>query len=257
MPLNKLVLLGTSSGAPQPDRATSGYLLQAGDSLSLLDCGSGISSSYLRRGLNPVDLDRIFITHTHPDHVCELPLVLQMLYLAGRQDPLEIYVPQEFAEPLRNYLPSLYLFPEKLPFDLNIKGYGGGELFSRDFKLVAYPNDHLAGNQEVIERFGYQNRMQSFSFDIEIGNSRLFYSGDIQSFEDIRDHLVGTDIALVESTHFDLDELLVLIPRITVGKIILTHLGDKRQIEEIHERIRRSGLKNIVTAFEGMEITLE
>ncbi len=257
MPQNKLILLGTSSGVPQPDRATSGYLLKTGDSLSLLDCGGGVSSSFLRRGLNPADLDRIFITHTHPDHVCELPLMIQMLYLAGRNDEITVYVPKEFVQSLKSYLPAVYLFREKLTFDLNIAGYTPGAVYDELFKLEAIANEHLVGNQGVIEQFGYSNRMQSHCFSIDTGQSKLFYSGDIHSFGDIRDHLDGNDIALIESTHYDLDELLELAPRIKVGKYILTHLGDRAQIDEIHDRIQKTGIDNIVTAFEGMEITFE
>ena len=94
MNINSFTLLGTSSGVPQASRANAGYLLKTGDSLSLIDCGGGVTSSFLRAGFDPLKIDRVFISHTHPDHCCELSLVIQMVYLAGRTEPLDVYLPE-------------------------------------------------------------------------------------------------------------------------------------------------------------------
>ena len=224
--------------------------------MSLFDCGGGVTSSFLRRGLYPLDLDRIFISHTHPDHVCEIPLMIQMVYLAGRTDPLQLFVPEEFAEPLTRYLPALYLFKEKLPFELEISGYGPGLVYERDFSVTAHANQHLVGNKEVVMEHGYPNRMQSHSFTVTMGGTRWLYSGDLGSFEDIRGCLEGVELALIESTHIDFDEFLRIAPTLGIGKIVLTHLADAESVRTIEARVRQAKVYNIVFAADGLVLDI-
>ncbi|MCF6334560.1 MAG: sigma 54-interacting transcriptional regulator [Spirochaetales bacterium] len=88
-------VLGSSSGLPSADKATSGYLLKNNDSLTLIDCGGGVTQSFLKRGFNPLNVDRICISHTHSDHVCELSLFLQLIYLHKRKRPLDLFLPEK------------------------------------------------------------------------------------------------------------------------------------------------------------------
>jgi len=251
-----LTVLGSSSGLPQADRATSGYLLKTGHSLSLIDCGGGITSSFLRRGFNPLDVDRIFISHTHPDHVCELPLFIQLIYLRGREKPLEVFVPDEFVAPLKGYLPAVYILENKLPFELRITGYEHGFVFDEDFRLEAIGNSHLHPYREFIESAGLPNKMQCHSFKIQVNGRSVLYSADIGSFDDLRDHLEGTDIVIIESTHLDLDQFLKFAQTAKVGRYILTHLGSKEDVAEINLRAAKAVVDNLTTAVDGMEIEL-
>ena len=75
-------VLGTSSGMPQPGMACSGYVLRTGRELSLIDCGGGVSAAFAACNFDPLQVERVFISHTHPDHVSDLPLFIQMIYLA-------------------------------------------------------------------------------------------------------------------------------------------------------------------------------
>ena len=56
MSQNRMVILGSSSGNPSPTRATSGYILEVDSRLSLIDCGGGVCSSFLRRGFDPLEI---------------------------------------------------------------------------------------------------------------------------------------------------------------------------------------------------------
>ncbi len=253
---NRFVILGSSSGAPQPQRCTSGYVLDIDGRLSLVDCGGGVSSSFLRRGLDPLAVDSVFISHCHPDHVCELPLVLQMLYLAGRQQEVTLYLPEEFVGPFRAYLNAVYMIPEKLPFEIHITGYGDGFTVSDPCRLRAIANNHLQGYADVIAQLGLPNRMQSHCFRIETADRRLLYSADIGGLEDIRVHLDGNDYVVMETTHVDLDAFFVLAPTVNVGEFVITHLGDDESILELNRKARKAGLDNITTAVDGMELRL-
>jgi ribonuclease BN (tRNA processing enzyme) len=253
---NSLTILGSSSGMPQADRATSGYVLKVQERLSLLDCGGGVCSSFVRCGFDPLAIERIFVSHTHSDHVCELPLVIQMVYLAGRKDKLDIYVPSEFVAPLKTYLTAVYLIEEKLPFTVNIIGYEDGFTFSEDFRLTAIGNRHLQGHAELISELKLPNKMQCHSFDIKVGDKSLFYSSDVFSFEDVRNHLDGRDYVVLESTHIDLEEFFDFTQAANVGRYVITHLGTLEEVAGIEQRARKAGLENLVMAVDGMELVL-
>lgn len=253
---NKLIILGSSSGLPQANRACSGYVLKTGQSLSLLDCGGGVTSSFLRRGLNPLDVDRIFISHTHPDHVIELPLFLQLLHLKKRAEPVSIYLPGDFVEPIRRFLPAVYIIEDKLPFELDVAGYDEGFEYNGAFKLKAVGNKHLKAYRELIEANQLPNKMQCCSFDIEVDGKKIFYSADIATYDDVRSHLDGKDVVVIESTHVDLGQFIEHARTISVGRWVITHLGTDKEVSEINRMISKAGLENVTTAIDGMEISL-
>jgi ribonuclease BN (tRNA processing enzyme) len=253
---NKLIILGSSSGLPQANRACSGYVLKTGDSLSLIDCGGGVTSSFLRRGLNPLDVDRVFISHTHPDHVTELPLFLQLLHLKKRSGLVSLYLPGDFVEPMRRYLPALYIIEDKLPFELDMVGYDDGFVYDEAFKLRAIGNQHLRAYHDLIEENQLSNKMQCCSFDIEVAGKKVFYSSDIAAYDDVRPHLDGKDVVILESTHISLDEFIEHARAIKVGRYVVTHLGTDEEVSEINRRISKAGLNNVETVVDGLEIAL-
>jgi len=256
MNLAKFTILGSGSGIPQADRATSGYLLTVDGRHSLIDCGGGVTSSFLRRGLNPAQVDRVFVSHTHSDHVAELSLFLQRILHSGRTEPFHFYLPSEFVEPFKTWLNAVYLLQEKFPFEFVIEGYDEGFHYEGDFTLTAHENSHLKHNMELIERLGLPNKCQCFSFDMGVGEKRLFYSSDIKSFDEIRDYLPGCAYVVMEATHIDLDVFTAWAPTADVGRFVITHLGTPDEVTELSRTLRAAGLENFVLAVDGLELPL-
>ena len=254
--MNSYTILGSSSGVPQAGRNSSGYVINVNGRLTLIDCGGGTTSSFLRRGFNPLAIENIFITHTHPDHVCELPLMIQMIYVNGFDKKLTVYVPVEFVEPLKIYLRSVYLLKEKFPFEFEIIGYSDGFKFENDFTLVAVGNTHLNHYKEWVEKYSMPNKMQSHSFKIKVGETRIFHSGDLGSFGDIKDHLDSNKYVITELTHISLNEFFELISSVNVGEYIITHLSNPDDVKGLQEEIKKSGNDNITIAMDGMELQL-
>lgn len=248
--------MGSSSGVPQHDRVSSGYLLKVDRNLTLIDCGGGVTNSFLKRGFDPIEVDRIFVSHSHPDHVCELPLFIQMIYLAGRSEPLSIYLPEEFVKPFEAYLPAVYVIREKLPFEIRFIGYSDGFEYNEQFSLTAIGNNHLRKYAEYVERLGLPNRMQSHSFKIRVGEKTVFYSGDLSDFDDIKAHIDGCDVVITELTHVDPEEFFRFAPSLSVGRFVITHLAGNDEVVDINQRASKAGMDNLTTAIDGMEIGL-
>ena len=69
----KLTFLGTSCGVPQKDRYCSSCMIECGDGTYLIDAGAPVAELLRKYGKTPVDLNAVFITHMHGDHLDGLP----------------------------------------------------------------------------------------------------------------------------------------------------------------------------------------
>ena len=68
----KLTVLGSGTAVPNLQRNSAGYLLEENGHRVLIDFGYGNIHQLLRLGITYHDIDRIFLTHPHPDHMCDL-----------------------------------------------------------------------------------------------------------------------------------------------------------------------------------------
>lgn len=68
----EVVLTGTGSPIPDPNRAGPSTLVKAGDTHILIDAGRGVVMRMAGAGSLPAFLSGVLITHLHSDHVCAL-----------------------------------------------------------------------------------------------------------------------------------------------------------------------------------------
>jgi len=250
------MILGTSSGIPQPDRISSGYVIANDSDLTIIDCGSGTTHAFLNHGFSFTDVSRIIISHTHSDHIGDLTLFLQGLYLYGRREPVDLYLPEEFVDIFRQYLTAVYLFPERFPFEFRLHGYAGQTTFDGGFPVTAFPNSHLEKYSEYVERAGGENKLQSHSFGFELGNKGVLLSADIGSLDDLKPFLSGRDVVVMEMSHIDRDTFFRVAADYDVKRYVITHIGSPDEPSEILQEARKVGLDNLEIAYDGMRIEL-
>jgi ribonuclease BN (tRNA processing enzyme) len=81
-----VTVLGSSGSFAGPGNACSGYLLSSGETNVWLDCGPGTLAN-LQEHVALEDLTAIVVSHAHPDHWGELPVLYNALrYYADRVD---------------------------------------------------------------------------------------------------------------------------------------------------------------------------
>jgi len=79
-----LTVLGCSGTYAAPGGACSGYLVRTTSTSVLVDCGPGTLAN-LQEHVTLQDLDAVVVTHEHPDHWLELPVMRNALkYGVGR-----------------------------------------------------------------------------------------------------------------------------------------------------------------------------
>lgn len=74
-----VTVLGCSGTYAGPDNACSGYLVRGGGTSVLLDAGPGTLSS-LQHHIRPTAVDAVVISHSHPDHWGDVPVMRNALH---------------------------------------------------------------------------------------------------------------------------------------------------------------------------------
>ncbi|WP_348632008.1 MBL fold metallo-hydrolase [Pontixanthobacter sp. CEM42] len=88
-------LCGTGSPMPNPDRAGPCNIVVAGELMFVVDIGEGGNRNIAQMGFNAADLDGVFLTHFHSDHVDGLgPLQLFHWTRGASTAPLPVYAPE-------------------------------------------------------------------------------------------------------------------------------------------------------------------
>jgi ribonuclease BN (tRNA processing enzyme) len=106
----QVVLLGTGTPLPDPERAGPCVAIVVNGTPYLVDAGTGLvrrAAAARDRGLvalRPVNLRVAFLTHLHSDHTPGLPDLMITPWIMGRKDPLELYGPPGTQEMVNHVL---------------------------------------------------------------------------------------------------------------------------------------------------------
>ena len=110
-----ITILGNSSAKPTPHAHPSSQVVNLNEQYYLVDAGEGVQQQLIRRGINPLRLRAVFISHLHGDHCFGLFPLIATLGLEGKRTPLDIYAPAPMGEILeyhRRY------FWDDLPYEV-------------------------------------------------------------------------------------------------------------------------------------------
>jgi len=95
----RVVLLGTGTPRPDPDRSGPATAIVVGDRAYLVDVGPGVvrrAQAAFDKGIDALavtNLTTVFITHLHSDHTVGYPDLIFTTWVQGRTKPLNVYGP--------------------------------------------------------------------------------------------------------------------------------------------------------------------
>jgi ribonuclease Z len=136
-----VLFLGTAGSSPSPRRGLPATLLRRGGDRLLIDCGEG-TQRQLMRSVGLIELEEIFITHFHADHVLGLPGMLKTFALRQRERPLTIHGPIG----LRRLLELLGPVIGRLTFELVVVELAPNDELARDgYRIAAFATEHVPG----------------------------------------------------------------------------------------------------------------
>jgi ribonuclease Z len=137
-----VLFVGTAGSAPSARRGLPATLLRRGGDRLLFDCGEG-TQRQLVRSTGLVELEEIFITHFHADHVLGLPGMLKTFSLRQRERPLSVYGPAG----LRSLFGALRPIVGRVTFPVQLYELEANDELERDgYRIAAYATDHGVGS---------------------------------------------------------------------------------------------------------------
>jgi len=215
-----VTLLGTGVGIPQPGRSQSSLLVQDGLANLLFDCGAGTLLRLSEVGLDPLDLDAVFLSHLHLDHVSDLLALAKARYLQDRPE-LEVYGPLGTERWLRS-VQSLYPYLKALRPRVH-------ELFAEEGIELGELYISTAEAVHSVTCLGYRVD----------GSKSMAYSGDTEPAEGIVDLARGVDLLVHECSFPEPSQVtnhstpLALGRAVRdVGRVVLTHFYPQAQGHE-------------------------
>ena len=248
----RVIVLGNQAAFPKANHHHTSLLVTTANENIIFDIGPGINSQFQKYvPLNKVSA--VFVTHTHPDHVLDLPLFIFGVYMynsLGRGNlTVPIYIPRGSLSILTKLL-ELFDFQKYLDYvsliELSKPVYIGPLKIS--FSLMKHS----------VTTYAYR-------VDSKEGKS-IVYSGDTAKNDDLVSLSRNTDALFVEATLFHKDvkpDLLHMSARqageiakaAKTKRLYLLHLWYE-YVEEALLREARAIFPNTEIAKEGMEILI-
>lgn len=107
--MENITLLGVKGGPAirQGGAMPTASLLQFGGQTVLIDCAIGAARSTVEAGVSLLDIDAIFITHLHSDHVLELGPLLYTAWTTGLQHEVKVFGPEGIEGYWEGFLASM------------------------------------------------------------------------------------------------------------------------------------------------------
>jgi ribonuclease Z len=89
-----VIVLGSGTPNPDPDRAGAAVAVIGRSSWVMVDCGRAATQRALSAGLDPTTVAAVLITHHHSDHLSDLATFAIVRWVAGATSPLKVVVPE-------------------------------------------------------------------------------------------------------------------------------------------------------------------
>lgn len=104
----RITLLGTGGPRPDPTRQGPATLVEASRLSLLFDAGRGVATQLARAGVRTQNLDAVFITHHHYDHIGGLGDLIMAAWNNSRSKPLPVFGPPGIVEIIDGLFDHVY-----------------------------------------------------------------------------------------------------------------------------------------------------
>ncbi len=156
-------ILGCSGGIGSGHRTTSLLL----DDSVLIDCGTGLGDLSLDEMSN---LQHVFITHSHLDHIALLPMLLDTAYDHLVNRPLTLHCKQQTYDVLAKHIFNWDVWPNFF------------ELPTAETPVIIYesmqPEDCIEFGDKIIKMVEVNHAVPAAAYIIRNGTGTIAFSGD-------------------------------------------------------------------------------
>lgn len=251
----RLTTIGTGTVAPHPRRVCAAHLVETSGTRLLLDCGHGALHRMAALGLNWAGITHVAVTHFHPDHIGDLPLLLlAWTYgtLPPRTEPAVLVGPpgiQSLIERLAAAYGAWVNTPD-YPFTV-LELAPGATLSVGDLSLSAFKVPHTD---------------ESVAYSVESAGRRMVYTGDTAFDEELGGWAHDSDVLLAECslpaemalpTHLTPQECGALARLAAPRRLVLTHFYPPVERVDIAGIVGETFAGEVVLAEDGWSMNFE
>ena len=233
----RVVFLGTGTGVPVPARGYAGISVSVGREQVLLDAGPGTLKQLSRLGVTFLDLDRLFLTHFHPDHCLDLVSILFAMRIPQptRTKPFTIYGPRGLKQLYRQLNAAFHGWIAPRTYQLILKEIGESTLKLPGYIVRTARMNHAGG--------------QALGYRLQARGKSVVYSGDTDLCPAIVELGRAADLLILECSVTDERKVAGHLTPTECGRIAaasgcrqlaLTHFYPVFKGYDIRRRVRRS-----------------
>src|SRR6266700_2016383 len=193
----RVTLLGTGTPFPSAERFGSGILVEVAGKKLLFDCGRGVVIRLTQVRVDPKDIDGLFLTHLHSDHVVGIPDLWLSGWFLGRTKPLPIWGPpgtRSMAEHLVQAFGFDISIRQAPPDPLPAKGV---EIDAKEIEQREIYNDGLTRVSAFLVDHGPVK--PAFGYRVDGAGHSVVISGDTKFCQNLVDSAKGAD-CLIHAT---------------------------------------------------------
>ncbi|ROT97584.1 MBL fold metallo-hydrolase [Altererythrobacter sp. FM1] len=265
----RIITLGTVAGPiALVKRSGSANVLQVGSRIYLIDAGPGVSHQLAMAGVQPAQIDRIFLTHLHFDHVAGLAPLLGYAWIARTGKPIEIYGPpatSTFVSDAEKYLsipegiytaqipPSPTIADLVKPHDVDVTG--PSVIYEDDkVRVTAVENTHYSAMPDGRRPLG---AARSYSYRFDTPDRSVVFTGDTGPSDAVVELAKGADVLVSEV--LDLEGVIALMKKTAFAgatdaelKPTIDHQREEHLTPtEVGRLAARAGVKMVVLTHVG------
>jgi ribonuclease BN (tRNA processing enzyme) len=221
----RLTIIGCGDAFGAGGNLQTSFLVRAAASTFLIDCGASTLIGMRRLGLQPNDVDTVFVSHLHGDHFGGLPwLLVDAIYASDRRRPLTVTGPKGIAARFAIAAEALYpgITGTKRNFELIFREYEERRpLEAGGVTATPFEVKHPSGAPPYALRFALDGKV-------------LAFTGDTGWVDALCEVARGADLLISECfqydvklpIHLDYKTIDANYERLGSKRVLLTHMGE-------------------------------
>jgi len=233
----RVVLLGTGTPVPDPDRSGPATAIVVDDRAYLVDFGPGVvrraESAALSRAMpavEPGNLKVAFLTHLHSDHTAGYSDLIFTGWTSGRTVPLEVYGPSGL-----NSMTEHILQAYRVDIETRTNPDGNQRRFPDGWKVNAHEikSGVIYKDEKVtVTAFATKHAMESYGYRFDTPDRRIVISGDTNPVEETVKACSGCDFLIHEAQPL---ELLAKMPE-SIQSFVAKYHTTTEQLAELAKK---------------------